>query len=49
MELKRYQFFGKQGIQWTDWFPTNGKSQEPIQLKCYKGRNLKNEYKEVGS
>ena len=41
---KRYQFWSSTGIQWTPWFNYEG-PQEPIQLKGFKGNNLKNEYK----
>lgn len=39
--LKRYQFFGKSGIEWTDWFKTSAKQQEEWQVH----NKLKNEYK----
>ena len=39
--MKRYQFFGPKGIEWTKWFPCNGKNHEKWQLKNI----LKNEYK----
>lgn len=39
---KRYQFYGKQGVEWTPWFPYRGESREKIQLKS---SGLKNEYR----
>lgn len=42
---KRYQFFGKNGIEWSRWFDFNGDTSNEIQLK---GRmTLKNEYKQI--
>ena len=42
---KRYQYFGKDGVTWTNWFDYIGKSRDKIQLK---GRTiLYNEYREV--
>lgn len=38
---KRYQIWGKQGKEWSPWFPYNGDDKEIWQLKP----NLKNEYK----
>ena len=35
---KRYQYYSKEGIKWTSWFPYNG-PKEPVQLG-----KLKNEY-----
>lgn len=43
MIYKRYQHYGKQGIEWTPWFPINGKEMPKYQLKP----KLLNEYKEV--
>ena len=37
---KRYQYYSRNGIQWTPWFEYEG-SQEPWQLK----NKLKNEYR----
>lgn len=42
MTYKRYQFYGKNGIEWTDWFPWNSNSREKWQLK----NKLLNEYKD---
>ena len=42
MVQKRYQYYSKEGIQWTPWFAYNG-PQEPWQLK----NRLKNEYRIV--
>lgn len=39
--MKRYQYFSKEGIQWSDWFPFSG-PHEPYQLD----KKLKNEYKD---
>lgn len=39
---KRYQYWGPQGLQWSDWFDWTG-DKEPYQLD----RRLKNEYREV--
>lgn len=39
---KRYQYWTKDGIQWTEWFPYDG-PKEPYQL----GKKLKNEYRET--
>ena len=45
---KRYQLFGRNGVEWTPWFhygkKENNKTLEPWQLKS---SNLKNEYREV--
>ena len=45
---KRYQLFGRNGVEWTPWFyydeKDNSKTLEPWQLKS---SNLKNEYREV--
>ena len=45
---KRYQLFGRNGIEWPPWFhydeKENSKTLEPWQLKS---SNLKNEYREV--
>ena len=45
---KRYQLFGRNGVEWTPWFhygnKGNNKTLEPWQLKS---SNLKNEYREV--
>lgn len=40
----RYQYYAKDGIKWTKWFPISFKSvREKWQLK----NKLKNEYREV--
>ena len=39
---KRYQYYSKDGIRWTDWFPYQGQKFQ-WQLK----NRLRNEYKEV--
>ena len=39
---KRYQFFGKNGKEWTKWFDCNDTS-DPVQLKG----KLKNEYRTI--
>ena len=45
---KRYQLFGRNGVEWTPWFhfshASNAKTLEPWQLKSSK---LKNEYRRV--
>lgn len=41
---KRYQLFGRNGVEWTPWFPTTNEGKELWQLKS---SNLKNEYREV--
>lgn len=43
MKIKRYQSFTKNGIEWSKWFPWNGKEEEKWQLK----NKLKNEYKQL--
>lgn len=40
---KRYQRFGKKGIEWSPWFNVDEKSNEPWQLKG----KLKNEYQYI--
>lgn len=40
---KRYQIFGRKGIEWSPWFNVDEKSSEPWQLK----NKLKNEYRYV--
>lgn len=46
---KRYQYWGfeneKPQIMWTEWFPWNSINEEQIQLKGFKGNDLKNDYK----
>lgn len=44
MLVKRYQFYGPRGIEWTPWFPCKSVDKEPWQLKS---SGLKNEYKKV--
>ena len=45
---KRYQLFGRNGVEWTPWFhygkKEDNKTLEPWQLKS---SNLKNEYREL--
>ena len=45
---KRYQLFGRNGVEWTPWFSygkkDDNKTLEPWQLKS---SNLKNEYREI--
>ena len=45
---KRYQLFGRNGVEWTPWFhygkKDDNKTLEPWQLKS---SNLKNEYREI--
>lgn len=44
---KRYQRYGRNGVEWTPWFKyssSNNRVLEPWQLKS---GNLKNEYREV--
>ena len=45
---KRYQLFGRNGVEWTPWFSydrkEDNKTLEPWQLKS---SNLKNEYREI--
>lgn len=43
---KRFQFFTKEGKQWSSWFNYEG-PEESIQLKGYKGNHLKNEYRTI--
>lgn len=43
---KRFQFWGKNGKEWIDWFDFNG-LEEPIQQKGFKGDNLLNEYRTI--
>ena len=43
--MKRYQFFGKSGVEWTNWFATLSTDEEKWQIK----NKLKNEYKTVES
>ncbi len=43
---KRYQYWGKNGIEWSDWFNYDGQ-EEPIQLKGFRGHELKNEYRTI--
>jgi hypothetical protein len=45
MRQKRYQYWSKDGIVWTDWFDYNG-PEYPIQLKGFKGKDLLNEYRD---
>ena len=51
MRQKRYQYWGRVNgsptIMWTKWFTCRGNSTEPIQMKGFKGNNLRNEYREV--
>lgn len=42
MKQKRYQYYGPNGIQWTEWFNYEG-PEEPRQM----GNKLKNEYREI--
>ena len=47
MVLKRYQYYSKEGIMWTEWFPWESDLRPELQLDdrrifC----RLKNEYKE---
>lgn len=45
MILKRYQYWSKDGITWTNWFTWNSTIKDPIQ---FKGRiNLLNEYRKI--
>ena len=42
---KRYQFIGKNGVEWTPWFNYSGDTTDTIQ---FKGRiTLKNEYRTI--
>lgn len=43
VKIKRYQTFGRNGLEWSDWFVWNGKEREKWQMK----NKQKNEYKEV--
>ena len=43
---KRYQRRVLGGVVWTSWFPCKG-MEPPIQLKGFKGDNLKNEYRTI--
>ncbi len=40
---KRYQYFSKNGVEWTNWFDCDSQDKPEIQLKC-KEVTLKNEY-----
>lgn len=42
MTYKRYQYWSKDGIRWTEWFNYDGEKY-PYQL----GKKLKNEYKDI--
>ena len=42
MVLKRYQYYSKEGIMWTEWFPWESTIRDKWQLK----NKLLNEYKE---
>lgn len=46
MTYKRYQYWSRDGIHWTDWFPWDSDSREKVQLKGFKGDMLLNEYRE---
>lgn len=39
---KRYQYWSRDGIKFTDWFPWDSDNRDPWQLK----NKLRNEYKE---
>lgn len=43
---KRYQRRVLGGVVWTSWFPCKG-MEPPIQLKGFRGDNLKNEYRTI--
>ena len=47
---KRYQYWGSINgvpqILWSEWFDSKG-LEEPIQMKGFKGNNLKNEYRTI--
>lgn len=43
---KRYQFFGRNGIKWSNWFDYNGDTSNKIQLKSGK-TILLNEYRTI--
>ena len=42
MRQKRYQYYSKDGIVWSEWFPYDG-PEETYQL----GKKLKNEYRTI--
>lgn len=42
MTYKRYQYYAKDGIQWTNWFPWNSDIRDKWQFK----NKLLNEYEE---
>ena len=49
---KRYQHWGSNNgtpvVMWTDWFDVpNNCTEEPYQLKGFKGNHLKNEYRTI--
>jgi hypothetical protein len=46
MIQKRYQYWTKEGIKWTSWFKCSS-TEEALQLKGFKGNNLKNEYRKL--
>ena len=43
---KRYQYWGKNGIEWSDCFNYNGQ-EESIQMKGFRGKDLRNEYRTI--
>lgn len=42
IKQKRYQYWGKDGLTWSEWFNYNG-PEEPYQF----GNKLKNEYRTI--
>lgn len=43
---KRYQYYGKNGLEWSEWYDYNGQ-EDPIQIKGFKGQDLRNEYRTI--
>ena len=43
---KRFQFFGKHGVEWSNWFDYDGDTSNLIQLKSGK-TVLKNKYRTI--
>jgi len=43
---KRFQFWGRNGKEWSDWFDHHG-DEDPIQLKGFRGNHLLNEYRTI--
>lgn len=46
MVQKRFQYWGRSGKCWSEWFNWDSDNRDPIQLKGFKGNHLLNEYRE---